>query len=105
MDKKALEAFIIQKYQDEERTMVHLFIEWCREHQYDPHIVYQTAYPSQTENPIITEILATLSDQEPLHIPDHTLFEVLQLFGNDELVFVIADLIEKAKKKQNHYLF
>lgn len=98
MDQKKLQEFIIKKYQDEERTMVHLFIEWCREHKHDPHAVYQLAYPNQSENAIIIELMEELSEQEPLHIPNHTLLEVLQLFGNDELAFVIAELIEKLEK-------
>lgn len=99
MNHQQLQEFIIKKYQDEERTMVHLFIEWCREHQHNPHIVYQLAYPNQPENPIISELMAELNDQEPLHIPNDTLLEVLQLFGNDDLAFVIAELIEQSTKR------
>lgn len=99
MDQKQLQEFIIQKYQDEERTMVHLFIEWCRENEHDPHAVYHLAYPEQQENAIIIELMKELSEQEPLHIPNHTLLEVLQMFGNDELAFVITELIEKSEKK------
>lgn len=99
MDPKQLQEFIIKKYQDEERTMVHLFIEWCREHKHDPHTVYQLAYPDQPENAIVTELMKELSEQAPIHIPDHTLLEVLQLFGNDELAFVITELIEKSTRK------
>lgn len=98
MDAKQLQEFIIKKYQDEERTMVHLFIEWCREHEQNPQTVYQIAYPEQGENPIIKELVEELSEHEPLHIPTQSLLEVLQLFGNDELAFVIADLIDKAAK-------
>lgn len=101
LDSKQLQEFIIKKYQDEEKTMVHLFIEWCREQEHNPHKVYQLAYPEQPENPIIKELMKELSEQEPLHIPDHTLLEVLQLFGNDELAFVITELIEKSSKKSN----
>lgn len=99
MDQKQLQEFIIKKYQDEERTMVHLFIEWCRENEHDPHAVYQLAYPEQVENPMIKELIEEIGEQEPLHIPNHTLLEVLQMFGNDELAFVITELIEKSEKK------
>lgn len=99
MDRQQLQELIMKKYQDEERTMVHFFVEWCREHNYDPHSIYKMAYPNQPENPILSEIMATLNGQEPLHIPDNTLLEVLQVFGNDELTFVIADLVEKSTKQ------
>ncbi len=99
MNPKQLQEFIIQKYQDEERTMVHFFIEWCREHQHNSHEVYQLAYPNQPENPIISELSAELNEQAPLHIPTDTLLEVLQVFGNDELAFVISELIAQAKQQ------
>lgn len=99
MKEQSIQDFIIQKYQDEERTMVHLFIEWCRNHDYDPHKIYHRAYPEQAKNPILTEILQELDDQKPIHIPNRTLLEILQMFGNDELAFVITDLIEQAPNK------
>lgn len=95
LDQQTIQDFIIKKYQDEERTMVHLFVEWCRSHHQDPHQVYQLAYPEQTENPILTEVLQELDDQKPIHIPTNTLLELLQMFGNDELAFVITELNEK----------
>ncbi|AOV09118.1 hypothetical protein BI350_06030 [Sporosarcina ureilytica] len=79
--------------------MIHLFIEWCRNHQLDPHTVYHLAYPEQEKNSLLTEILEEVDQQAPLNIPDHTLLEVLQYFGNDELAFVIVDLIEKWSKQ------
>lgn len=94
MNKQELQDFIIKKYQDEERMMVHLFIEWCCENKLDPHTIYQLAYPNQEKNPVITELMENLTDQQPLHIPNETLLDILQVFGNDELAFVIADLLE-----------
>lgn len=100
MNQQAIQDFIIKKYEDEERTMVHLFIEWCRNHHYDPHKVYQLAYPEQVENPIVTEILEELDNQQPINIPTDTLLEVLQLFGNDALAFVITELIDKIEESK-----
>lgn len=97
LNQQSIQDFIIQKYQDEEKTMVHLFVEWCRAHEYDPHTIYHTAYPEQGENPILSEIYKELQDQKPLHIQTDTLLNVLQIFGNDELAFVITELIEKYK--------
>ncbi|MDS9473073.1 hypothetical protein [Sporosarcina pasteurii] len=99
MDNKSVEELIIKKYQDGEKTMIRLFVEWCRNHQLDPHMVYHLAYPEQEKNSILIEILEEIDQQDPLKIPDHTLLEVLQYFGNDELAFVVVDLIEKKSRR------
>lgn len=98
MDAKSLQEQIIKKYEDDERTMIHLFIEWCRQHQLDAHEVYHQAYPDQAENPVMAEIIADIAEQAPIKIPTNTLLEVLQVFGNDELAFVVAELSAKFAK-------
>lgn len=98
MENKSLNEQIIKKYQDDEKTMIHLFVEWCRQHKFDPHAVYEQAYPAQVQNPVLAEIIEASADQAPLEIPTHTLLEVLQIFGNEELAFVVTELIEKSSK-------
>ncbi len=101
MDQQSIQDFIIQKYQDEERTMVHIFVEWCRNHKLDPHMIYHLAYPEQEENLILTEIINELDDQAPVHIPNETLLEILQVFGNNDLAFVVAEFISKSSENKN----
>ena len=39
-----------------------------------------------------------LDDEEDIHIDNETMLDVLQLFGNDDLAFIVADEIEQLSK-------
>ncbi|PID20532.1 hypothetical protein CSV61_14025 [Sporosarcina sp. P3] len=95
MEFKNIEEQIIQKYKDDENFMIRLFVQWCANHKLNPQTLYQQAYPEQQENLALKEIMESDDGFEELHIDDETMLDVLQLFGNDDLAFVVADEIRK----------
>ncbi|MBM7552576.1 hypothetical protein [Thalassobacillus pellis] len=96
MDKKQLEQQIIQNYKNEEQTMILIFAQWCINHNLDPSAIYQKAYPDQVNNRALEEAIAsTVPKQEAQDIPNQTLIDVLSVFGNEDLAFVVTEEIEK----------
>lgn len=98
MDIENRDDFIIKKYQQEEEIMVQLFVQWCTNHQLNPAELYQRAYPGQMQSPVLTAAIDQ-ADAEELDIDHETLLDVLQMFGNYDLAFVISEEIEKLPKK------
>lgn len=93
-EKETMENLVIQNYQNDEKMMILLFAQWCINHQLDPEIIYQQAYPGQHKNDALTEAIEqTISAKEADPIPDQLLLDVLQLFGNDDLAIVVAGII------------
>ncbi|MGI2328689.1 hypothetical protein [Planococcus sp. YIM B11945] len=92
------DEFIIKKYQQDEELMIQLYVQWCWNHQIDPITLYQKAYPGQVQN---EKLLKTVeeTDHEQMDLSHDTIMEVLQLFGNDDLAFAVAEEIEKLSKK------
>lgn len=90
--------FIVKRYQQDEQTMIRLFVKWCLNHQLDPLSLYKRAYPQQSGNPALKNAIEE-ADADELEISNGTLLEVLQLFGNDDLAFVVAEEIEKLPGK------
>ena len=95
MDQKSITEFIIQKYQEDEQVMIQLFVQWCQNHKIDPFALYQKAYPSQGPNEAIKTIIDSNEPIMELDIDSGTLIEVLQLFGNDDLAFVVSEEADK----------
>lgn len=98
MDIENRDEFIIKKYQQEEQIMVQLFVQWCMNHQLNPAELYQRAYPGQLQSPVLTHAIDQ-ADTEELDIDHETLLDVLQMFGNYDLAFVVSEEIEKLSKK------
>ena len=94
MDQKSITEFIIQKYQEDEQVMIQLFVQWCQNHEIVPFVLYQKAYPSQGPNEAIKTIIDS-NESMDLDIDSGTLIEVLQLFGNDDLAFVVSEEANK----------
>ncbi|WJY28106.1 hypothetical protein [Sporosarcina trichiuri] len=86
---------IIQKYKEDETLMIRLFVQWCVNHNLDPQHVYRTAYPDQRRNAALQEAIDSDEGMEELPIDNDTMLDVLQLFGNDDLAFAVADEIAK----------
>jgi len=98
MDKKTFQKKIIELYQEDEMVMIRLFIQWCQRKELDPHVLYRTAYPTQRDNEILTQLLASEETYDDIVVENDTMLDLLQLFGNDELAFVVAEEIEKTEK-------
>ncbi|MCJ1909612.1 hypothetical protein [Planococcus ruber] len=100
MENENREEWIIKKYQQDEQMMIQLFVQWCMNHQLDPMAVYQKAYPYQEKNAALqTAIEEANAETADLEISHATMLEVLQLFGNDDLAFAVAEEIERLPKK------
>ncbi|MCM3740477.1 hypothetical protein M3210_09355 [Oceanobacillus luteolus] len=99
MDKKEVEKRIIENYQNDERMMILIFCQWCVNHDLDPQELYGRAYPEQPSNALIEEMKeSTVSKEESDVISDATLLQVLQLFGNNDLAFIVQEEVEKRDK-------
>lgn len=92
------DEYIIKKYQQDENTMIQLFVHWCFNHQADPLALYTRAYPHQPKNEaLLNAIEEAKTDFEEIEVGTATMLEVLQMFGNDDLAFVVAEEAEKSK--------
>lgn len=99
MNQKDLEDNIIKNYQKDEKMMILVFAQWCVNHDLDPEEIYLRAYPNQASNQALREAIElTVPKDEAGDVPDHTLLGVLSLFGNEDLAFVVTELMEKMKK-------
>ncbi|TWT24778.1 hypothetical protein [Planomicrobium sp. CPCC 101110] len=98
MDFKNRDEFIIKKYQQDEETMIQLYVQWCLNHGVDPVALYQRAYPGQAQNGALLKATEE-AGQEHMEIGHDTLLEVLQLFGNDDLAFAVTEEIQKLPKR------
>ncbi len=84
---------VIEKYQRDEEMMILIFAQWCINHDLDPKLIYQQAYPNQVENVALNEaLLHTVSKAESDYISTDTLITVLSMFGNEELAFVVSNI-------------
>lgn len=100
MNKKEHEQRVIENYQSDEKMMILIYAQWCINHDLDPKKLYEKAYPNQLQNDALTEALAlTVSKQEADEIADQTVLNVLQLFGNDDLAFIVQEEILKRENK------
>lgn len=90
------EKEIIEKYQQDEKMMILAFAQWCINHDYDPAEVYTRAYPHQGNNLLLKEAIeATIPKEDSEEIPLPSLFAVLEMYGNEELAFVISQIKKK----------
>lgn len=99
MPKNDIEAQIIRNYQNDEKMMILVFAQWCINHDLDPEKLYTLAYPNQITNQALKDAIELVVPKEEAgEISNETLLEVLSIFGNNDLAFVVAEEIEKMKK-------
>ena len=100
MNSKELEQRIIQNYQKDEQMMILIFAQWCVNNSLNPQDIYLQAYPDQANNYALKQAIElTVPKEESEVIPDTTLLNVLSLYGNDDLAFVVTEEMNKNKKK------
>lgn len=101
MNSKKVEDSIIENYQKDENMMILIFAQWCVNHSLDPYELYVKAYPNQLRNPALKQAIdLTVSKEEAGEIPNQTLLNVLSLFGNEDLAFVVSEEIRNIKEKR-----
>ncbi|MFD1361965.1 hypothetical protein [Lentibacillus salinarum] len=100
MDRNDIEQKVIDSYQQDEKMMILVYAQWCINRDLDPEALYERAYPGQKNNQALKEALElTVSKQESEDIPNQTVLNILQLFGNDDLAFVVQEKIDDEKGK------
>jgi hypothetical protein len=98
MEFKSIDDQVIQKYQQDEQLMIRLFVQWCSNNDLNPHVLYGNAYPEQQENETMKKIIEEAKFEEEIDIDNETMLDVLQLFGNDDLAFIVTDEIQRLTK-------
>lgn len=89
---------VIEQYKHDEEMMVLIFAQWCINNDVDPVDIYKRAYPKQQVNkPLLAAVEKTLPKAESEVISTDVVQHVLQLFGNEDLVFAIEEIKEKRK--------
>lgn len=102
MDESEKSKRVIAQYEQDERTMVLIFAQWCVNHDLEPVHVYHEAYPDQQPNPLLLEVLdETVPKTESEDISLDIVLYVLQMFGNDDLAFVVQQKAEQVKEKSS----
>ncbi|MDC3413155.1 hypothetical protein [Terrihalobacillus insolitus] len=100
MNQKEKEQYILDNYKKDENTMILVFSQWCVNNDLDPRELYKQAYPDQGKNQQLGEAFElTIPKNESDEIPVQTVLDVLQLFENDHLAFVVAEEHEKKLKE------
>ena len=100
MEFKSIDEQIIHKYQQDEQLMIRLFVQWCSNNELNPQELYSRAYPEQQENETMKKIIEEAKFEEEIDIDNEMILDVLQLFGNDDLAFIVTDEIDRLSKKQ-----
>lgn len=98
MNFKNMDEQVIQKYQEDEQLMIRLFVQWCANHQLDPKKLYKRAYPDQQENEAMQKIMEEDDEGDEIYIDNEMMLDVLQLFGNEDLAFVVAEEMDRLPK-------
>lgn len=92
------DQYIIEQYKQDERAMVLIFAQWCVNEGLDPIKLYEQAYPNQARNGILLNALKkTVPKKEAVDISFETVVQALQMFGNDDLAFVVSEVYEKKR--------
>ncbi|APC47065.1 hypothetical protein [Virgibacillus halodenitrificans] len=95
------EQQIINNYQNDEKMMILIYAQWCINHELDPISLYMEAYPYQENNNALAEAIElTVTKAESDEISSDMLMNVLQLFGNNDLAFIVQREIEKIEKQE-----
>ncbi|SDK30109.1 hypothetical protein [Sediminibacillus albus] len=102
MERNEMEQKIIDQYRQDENMMILVFAQWCVNHGLNPEELYHEAYPQQGKNLELEKTLElTVPKQESQEIPYDTVLSVLQLFGNDDLAFIVAREMDKINKRKD----
>ena len=98
MEFKSIDEQVIEKYQQDEQVMIQLFVQWCINHDLNPNELYAQAYPEQGENSILQKVLKERDEHDQIDIDNETMLDVLQLFGNYDLAFVLSEELERLSR-------
>lgn len=101
MKQEERNQYIIEQYQNDEEMMILIFAQWCVNNDINARELYQIAYPEQVENSALLEALdKTVTKEESEDIPHEIVQHVLQLFGNDDLAFIVQEKVDAMARKR-----
>lgn len=89
---------VIKNYQENEKMMILLYAQWCRNNDLSAIELYEKAYPNQPKDLLLEMMGWTMPKEEAEPISNETLISALQAFGNDDLAFVVYEQQERQKK-------
>lgn len=96
-----MEQKVIENYQSDEKVMILIYAQWCINHDLNAKQLYEETYPEQMKNQELIDALEqTVPKAEADVIDDEIVLQVLQLFGNDDLAFMVQTMIEKREAKE-----
>ncbi|HEX6594152.1 MAG TPA: hypothetical protein VF095_06150 [Bacillota bacterium] len=96
MDHDQQSKHVINNYKQDEKMMILIYAQWCVNNDLDPISLYEKAYPDQPNNEALQESLElTVPKTESDAIADHIVLQSLQLFGNNDLAFVVQQAIDQ----------
>ena len=96
------DQYIIDQYEQDETMMIIIFAQWCVNHHLDAVALYRKAYPDQPENKALLAALdETVDKKESEDISTGLVQHVLQIFGNDDLAFVIQEEVDRKQKNKD----
>ena len=83
--------YVIERYLQDEKTMILLFAQWCVNNDLDPLELYEKAYPDQPKNKALVEALNhTVDKGEAGSIAKESVISLLEMFGNVDLAFQVT---------------
>ncbi|HLS60404.1 MAG TPA: hypothetical protein VK044_04670 [Virgibacillus sp.] len=101
MNKSEREKKVIENYQSDEKIMILIFAQWCINHDLNARQLYEETYPEQMKNQELIDAMEQTVPKEVADvIDDGVVLQVLQLFGNDDLAFMVQNMIEKREAKE-----
>lgn len=84
---------VIENYQRGEEMMILIFAQWCINNELDPFEVYKKAYPKQGANDRLEKVMDSIvTKEESDFISVETVLNLLSMYGNEDLAFVISEL-------------
>lgn len=102
MEHRDKENKVVKRYQQDEQMMILIYAQWCVNHNLSPTALYRQAYPDQWENEALADALSlTVPKEDAQEISTETVLQVLQLFGNDDLGFIVQQEANKLKNDRS----
>lgn len=87
---------VINNYEQDEKMMILIYAQWCVNNDLNPMELYEKAYPSQQKNDALQQAMElTVPKTESEEIANHTVLQALQLFGNNDLAFVVQQATDQ----------
>lgn len=87
---------VIEQYEADENMMIQIYVQWCTNHDINPIELYGKAYPNQTSNEVLIEVMEN-TEKNALDVDTQSVLYVLQLFGNDDLAFEVSEAAKTFK--------